>query len=61
LPWDGDTPLGIAVKHKTETPPDPVKFNPQIPAELSRVILQCIQKEKKKRYQETKELLRELQ
>ena len=61
LPWDGDTPLGIAVKHKTETPPDPVKFNPQIPAELSRVILQCIQKEKKRRYQETKELLRELQ
>ena len=60
LPFDGDTPLSIAVKHKTETPPDPAKFNPQIPAELSRVILQCIQKEKKKRYQETNELLREL-
>jgi serine/threonine-protein kinase len=61
LPFDADTPLSIAVKHKTETPPDPAKFNPQIPDELSRVILQCIQKEKKKRYQETDELLRELQ
>ncbi len=61
LPFDGGTPLSIAVKHKTETPRDPAKFNPQIPAELSRMILQCIQKEKKKRYQETDKLLRELQ
>ncbi len=39
LPFEGDTALSIALKHKTETPLDPKQFNAQIPEELSRVIL----------------------
>jgi len=60
LPFEGETALSIALKHKTETPLDPKQFNAQIPEDLSRVILKCIEKDREKRYQETKELLSEL-
>jgi serine/threonine protein kinase/Flp pilus assembly protein TadD len=60
LPFEGETALSIALKHKTETPLDPKQFNAQIPEDLNRVILKCIEKNKEKRYQETKELLSEL-
>jgi serine/threonine-protein kinase len=45
-PFGGDTALSIAVKHKTEIPKDPRNLNPQIPEELSRVILKCMEKKK---------------
>ncbi|MCJ7579958.1 MAG: serine/threonine protein kinase, partial [Candidatus Aminicenantes bacterium] len=38
LPFKGDTPLAVAMKQKGETPRDPGELNPQIPAELSRLI-----------------------
>ena len=57
LPFEGDTALSIAVKHKTEIPKDPREFNPQIPEELSRLILKCMEKEKEKRYQRVDEIL----
>jgi serine/threonine protein kinase/tetratricopeptide (TPR) repeat protein len=57
LPFEGDTSLNIALKHKTEEPPDPREFNAQIPESLSLVMLKCIEKDKEKRYQDTKELL----
>lgn len=60
VPFEGDTPLSVAVKHKTEPPPDPIKFNSQIPEDLSRVILKCLEKDKQKRYQNADEVLNEL-
>jgi serine/threonine-protein kinase len=60
LPFEGETTLSIALKHKTEKPLDPSQFNAQIPEDLSRVILRCIEKDRDKRYQETEELLAEL-
>jgi len=60
LPFEGETALSIALKHKTETPLNPKQFNAQIPEDLNLVILKCIEKDKEKRYQETKELLSEL-
>lgn len=59
-PFEGDTPLSVAVKHKTETPPDPIEFNSQVSEKLSRVILKCLEKDREKRYQDVKELLSEL-
>ncbi len=59
-PFDGDTPLSIAVKHKTEKPQDPWKFNSEIPEELSRVILKCLEKEREKRYQNAEQLFKDL-
>jgi serine/threonine protein kinase len=60
-PFDGDTALSIALKHKTQTPPEPREFNAQIPEDLSRVILKCLEKDKQKRYQSAEEVFSELQ
>ena len=60
-PFDGDTALSIALKHKTQAPPEPREFNAQIPEDLSRVILKCLEKDKQKRYQRAEDVLSELQ
>jgi len=60
VPFEGDTPLSVAVKQKTETPEDPRRLNSQIPEDLSRVILQCLEKDKGKRYQDAGEVKAEL-
>ncbi|MBW1717910.1 MAG: protein kinase, partial [Deltaproteobacteria bacterium] len=62
LPFEADTPFAVGVKHKSEIPKSPRELNAQIPEDLSRVILKCLEKEKdkKKRYQSTAELLKEL-
>jgi serine/threonine protein kinase/tetratricopeptide (TPR) repeat protein len=56
VPFEGDTPLAIAVKQKMEVPRDPKLVNPQIPEDLSRVVLRCLEKDKEKRYQSADEL-----
>jgi len=60
LPFEGDTPLRIALKHKHETPKDPRELNPQIPDDLSRLILKCMAKKKENRYQSAEEVCAEL-
>jgi len=60
IPFEGDTSLSIALKHKTEEPPNPQDFNAQIPEGLSTVILKCLEKEKEKRYQNTGEMFSDL-
>ena len=59
-PFEGDTPLSVAVKQKTGTPEDPRKLNSQIPENLSRIILRCMEKDKENRYQSAGELRSEL-
>jgi serine/threonine protein kinase len=46
VPFEGDTPITIGVKQKTETPQNPKDFNERIPDDLSRLILKCLEKEK---------------
>lgn len=60
VPFEGDTPITVAVKHKTEKPREPKDFNHQIPESLNRMILKCMAKEKEERYQSADELLAEL-
>ncbi len=60
VPFEGDSLMGVALKHKTDMPQDPKKLNPQIPDELSRLILRCLAKEPGRRYQSAEELSREL-
>jgi len=61
VPFEGDTPLSIAVKQKTEIPKEPRELNTQIPEDLSRVILRCMEKDKEKRYQSAGEVRSELE
>jgi serine/threonine protein kinase/Tfp pilus assembly protein PilF/ribosomal protein L40E len=60
VPFEGHTPLSVALRQKTEMPRDPRERNPQVPLDLSRVILKCLEKDKNKRYQKAEELLSEL-
>jgi eukaryotic-like serine/threonine-protein kinase len=61
VPFEGDTPLGIAMKHKGESPKNPKQLNPNIPDDLSGVILKCLEKDKNKRYQTAAEVHSELE
>jgi eukaryotic-like serine/threonine-protein kinase len=56
VPFEGDTPFTIGVKHKSEIPRDPRELNAQISEDLGRLILRCLEKEKEKRYRSAAEL-----
>jgi serine/threonine protein kinase/tetratricopeptide (TPR) repeat protein len=56
VPFEGDTALSIAVKHKIESPKDPREFNTQLSEDLSLIILQCLEKDKAGRYQNARDL-----
>ena len=60
VPFEGETALSVAMKHKSETPKDPREFNSQASEDLSRVILRCMEKDKEKRYQSAGEVHSEL-
>ncbi|MGB2956121.1 MAG: protein kinase [Anaerolineales bacterium] len=60
VPFRGDTPLSIALKHKTEVPQDPRNLNTRIPEDLHGIVLRCLEKSKEDRFQNIEELLREL-
>ncbi len=61
VPFEGDTPFTIGVKHKSETPQDPRELNSHIPDDLSGLILKCMEKEKENRYQSAGEVRAELE
>ncbi len=60
VPFEGETPLSVALKHKLERPPDPRTFNVQIPGDLGSLVLRCMEKEKEKRYQTVADVLADL-
>ncbi|MGB7295410.1 MAG: protein kinase [Candidatus Aminicenantales bacterium] len=59
-PFEGETPLIVAAKHKTEKPRDPQEINSQVPEGLSRLILRCLEKDKEARYQSAEEVAADL-
>lgn len=61
VPFEGDTPFTIGVKHKSEIPKNPKELNSQIPEDLGRVILKCLEKDKANRYQSAGEVRSELE
>jgi tRNA A-37 threonylcarbamoyl transferase component Bud32 len=60
VPFEGETPLSIVLKHRSEPPEDPQTLNTQISAGLSRIILRCLEKKREKRYQTAAEALDDL-
>ena len=57
VPFDGETPLSIAMKHKTEKPKNVREINEQIPVALASIIGKCMEKSPANRYQSAEELL----
>lgn len=56
-PFEGKTPMSVAMKHVTEKPKEPRGLNIQISEDLSRVIMKCMEKAKARRYQSALDLL----
>jgi eukaryotic-like serine/threonine-protein kinase len=59
-PFEGDTPLSVALKHKSEAPRNPKELNAQIPDSLSQAIQKCLEKNREYRYQTAEGLLMDL-
>ncbi len=60
VPFEGDTPFTIGVKQKSEIPREPGELNSQVPSDLSGMIMKCLEKDKKNRYQSAGEVRSEL-
>ncbi|MBQ8997757.1 MAG: Stk1 family PASTA domain-containing Ser/Thr kinase [Clostridium sp.] len=61
LPFDGESPVTIALKHIQSEPIEPKKHNPSIPDSLNNLIMKAISKESINRYQNCRELINDLQ
>jgi TolB-like protein/predicted Ser/Thr protein kinase len=59
-PFEGETFVAIALKQKTEAPRTPKEFNPQLPDDLSRLILRCLERDQEKRFKGADEILTDL-
>jgi serine/threonine protein kinase/Tfp pilus assembly protein PilF len=60
VPFVGETPLSVALKHKTDTPAPPGELNSQSPPAMNRLIMKCLEKQPERRQQNAAELLSEL-
>jgi serine/threonine-protein kinase len=56
LPFNGDSPVEIAMKHLNETPSPPSTRASGIPADLDRIVLRSLAKNPADRYQSAEEL-----
>lgn len=59
-PFDGDTPIGVALKHIQETPAPPANLKEKIPDGVNNIVLKAIKKEQSKRYQTAAEMLEDM-
>jgi len=49
-PFDGDTPVAVAMQHIQNAPMPPSEYNPNIPPALEAIILRCLEKVPEMRY-----------
>src|SRR5205085_1372867 len=56
VPFTGDTPLEIAMKHLSEIPRPPSELRPEVPHDLDSVVLRVLAKDPAERYQSAEEM-----
>ena len=56
VPFNGDTPVEIAMKHLSQTPEPPSTRRPEIPRELDLVVMRALAKDPDDRYQSAEEM-----
>ncbi len=61
VPFTGETPVEIAMKHLSQTPEAPSARRPDIPHDLDLVVLRALAKEPAERYRTAAELDRDLE
>ena len=60
VPFDGDTPMAVALKHIQEKPEPPSTHNPEVSKGLDEVILKALEKKPEDRYQSAAEMAADL-
>jgi serine/threonine-protein kinase len=60
VPFTGDSPVEIAMKHISATPEPPSTLRPEIPAELDKIVLRALAKSPQQRYKNAEEMDRDL-
>jgi eukaryotic-like serine/threonine-protein kinase len=60
VPYDGETPISIALKHLQEEAVPPTKLNPRVNEALENLVLRAIAKSPEQRYSTAQELLQDL-
>jgi eukaryotic-like serine/threonine-protein kinase len=60
-PFEGDSPVAIALQHFQEVPKLPSQFNPTIPMTLEEIIMRCLEKEPERRYSDGSQLAQALE
>ncbi|MBP1991431.1 Stk1 family PASTA domain-containing Ser/Thr kinase [Paenibacillus eucommiae] len=61
LPFVGESPISVALKHLQEDVEEPRKVNPLIPQSVENVILKAMRKKADERYQSAKQMLDDLE
>lgn len=61
VPFDGESPVGIAVKHIQESPEQVNKLNPDISEDLAMLIAKLLQKKPENRYKTSSHLYTDLE
>jgi len=61
VPFNGDTPVEIAMKHLSQTPAAPSTHRPEIPRDLDYVILRALAKDPSERYHSAEEMNSDLE
>ena len=59
-PFDGDTPIAIAVKHMQETAIPPREIMPSIPESLEEIVLHAMERSPSRRYQSAAEMISDI-
>ncbi len=60
-PFDGDTPVAVAMQHIQDAPVPPNQYNPAIPPAVEEIILRCMEKVPERRYADGTQLARALE
>ncbi|MEG2543083.1 MAG: protein kinase, partial [Longicatena sp.] len=60
VPFHGENPVQIAMKHLREDIPSVINFNPTLPQSIENVIIKATVKNRKHRYQSANEMLKDL-
>jgi serine/threonine-protein kinase len=60
LPFEGDTPVAVAIQHINATPLSPRELNPDIPAGLEEITMKAMASRIDQRYVNAGAMLRDL-
>mgnify|MGYP000100776701 FL=1 len=60
IPFDGDSPVSVALKQIQEEPIEPIVVNPSVWPSLNQIILKAMQKSTALRYQSATEMLQDI-